>query len=536
MIHECLQDQHGSHTVNGGSTFFDTQFSFAEDAIRLHRGETFIPEVKGKRKVIAKDFRESQDLFRLGALVAAQTKGKSNHDFRDVVSADDAGDLLQVAALISSFERFDALRGETKRVRNRQPYATQSHIHAQQPAPGLPAGVGWQVIFIRHSAIIGALILLSGHMAANPTEEHVEEQAPAATPVAEDRPATLPEAVRRDSIATTIIASFLVLAGLYYAQLVCVVICVSLLFAFVLEPVVHLQERIRIPRSVGALVAVLLVVAGVYALGNLSYNKLIDFSQELPKYSTEIRKIALKYEKQAQTIRKSTEGVLPASNEKNTIKVTQQSNLVDKLSSNLGTATELIFAATFVPFLAYFMLTWKEHARSSSVLLFSRENRSTAYATLGAITEMIRGFIVGNFLVGVFIGLLSTAVFAYLGLPYFYFIGFISGFLSLVPYLGVLLAIVPPLLSGVGVVHGSGFIVIVLTVFGLHLFAMNVLYPKFLGKRLQLNPLAVTVALLFWGWIWGAMGLILAIPMTAAAKIVFDHIPNLRPYGAWLGE
>ena len=61
---------------------------------------------------------------------------------------------------------------------------------------------------------------------------------------------------------------------------------------------------------------------------------------------------------------------------------------------------------------------------------------------------------------------------------------------------------------------------------GLHLVAMNVLYPKILGKRLQLNPLAVTLALLFWGWLWGAMGLILAVPITGAMQ---DH---LRPHRA----
>jgi predicted PurR-regulated permease PerM len=85
------------------------------------------------------------------------------------------------------------------------------------------------------------------------------------------------------------------------------------------------------------------------------------------------------------------------------------------------------------------------------------------------------------------------------------------------------------------VVHNTGFIVILLTVFGLHIFAMNVLYPKFLGGRLQLNSLAVTLAL-FWGWLWGSMGLILAIPVTAAVKIICDHVPRFRAYALWLGE
>ena len=76
----------------------------------------------------------------------------------------------------------------------------------------------------------------------------------------------------------------------------------------------------------------------------------------------------------------------------------------------------------------------------------------------------------------------------------------------------------------------------VATVLGLHVFAMNVLYPKVLGKRLQLNPLVVTIALLIWGFIWGAMGLILAVPIMAAIKIVCDHTPSLRPIGEWLGD
>ena len=86
--------------------------------------------------------------------------------------------------------------------------------------------------------------------------------------------------------------------------------------------------------------------------------------------------------------------------------------------------------------------------------------------------------------------------------------GAISGFLSVIPYLGVVLAIVPPVIAGMGQIGSEEIVVIIVTVVSLHLFAINVLYPKVIGRRLQLNPLAVTLALLFWGWLWGAMGLI----------------------------
>ena len=130
----------------------------------------------------------------------------------------------------------------------------------------------------------------------------------------------------------------------------------------------------------------------------------------------------------------------------------------------------------------------------------------------------------------------SSVVFRLLHLPYFYFVGFISGFISLIPYLGPVVAILPPLAAGLGQLRGGGVLVIIITVFGLHIFAINVFYPKLIGKRLQLNPLVVTISLLIWGWIWGAVGLVLAVPITAALKIIFDHVDSLRPYGAWLGE
>jgi predicted PurR-regulated permease PerM len=70
---------------------------------------------------------------------------------------------------------------------------------------------------------------------------------------------------------------------------------------------------------------------------------------------------------------------------------------------------------------------------------------------------------------------------------------------------------------------------IALTVFTLHIVSLNVLYPKFLGGRLRLNPLAVTIALLVWAWLWGAAGLVLAVLITAGMKIVCDHVESLKP-------
>lgn len=334
-----------------------------------------------------------------------------------------------------------------------------------------------------------------------------------------------------------VLATAAVLTLMYFAKPVLVVVLVSVLLSFILAPIVDLCDRVRLPRSVGSGIAILALLAISYGIMYFSYNRAISFMDELPKYSHRIRESVSKFRQRTEKIQKTAENVIPGEqDEKNTVKVKQTSSWVDKLTEGAGTITELILLIGFIPFLSYFMLSWQEHVRSSTVMLFKLEHRNTAYVTLGLISAMIRSFIVGNLVVGIFISIVSMIVFAVLGLPYFYFLGVLSGFLSLIPYLGVILAMIPPIVAGLGQIGSEQIIVVIVTVLGLHLFALNVLYPKIIGKRLQLNPLAVTIALLFWGWLWGAMGLILAVPITAAMKIIFDHIEGLRAWGAWLGE
>ena len=337
--------------------------------------------------------------------------------------------------------------------------------------------------------------------------------------------------------ALLILAAATVLTLVYVAKLLLVVILLSILLSFVLAPIVDLMTRFNIPRALGALLAVLMLVIVLLAATYVSYSRALAFMYELPQYKARIQALGAKVREQAQEIQQTTETVLPSSEEdKKTVTVKQSSSWTDLVSKNASSVSEALLAITFIPFLVFFMLSWQDHVRSSSVMLFRMENRNTAYVMLGLIARMIRSFIVGNFIIGVFLSICSIALFGLMGLPYFYFLGVMSGFLSLIPYLGVILAVIPPLIADLGHLTTGLCILIICPVMGLHLVAMNVLYPKILGKRLQLNPLAVTLALLFWGWLWGAMGLILAVPITGACKIICDHIERLRPYGAWLGE
>jgi predicted PurR-regulated permease PerM len=333
----------------------------------------------------------------------------------------------------------------------------------------------------------------------------------------------------------TLIGIALIILFAYFGESVLAVLFFSILLSFTLSPLVQALEFLHIPRAVAALASVVLLLVVLYGVTITSYNEAIVFADNLPKYSQKVGSILRPFRQQAEKIEKTGEAVAAADN-KNVVQVRQVSSWTDVLTHGAGTVSESLLAASFVPFLTYFLLTWQSHARSATVMLFPLHYRHTAFVTLGLIGKMLQSFIVGNFLIGLLISGLSVAVFGLLHVPFFYFVGFLSGFLSLVPYLGVVLAMFPPILVGFGQLEAGDLLIVVVSVVAMHLIALNVLYPKLLGSRLRINPLAVTLALLFWGAVWGAVGLLLAIPITGAIKIICDHVESLKPYADWLGE
>jgi predicted PurR-regulated permease PerM len=352
-----------------------------------------------------------------------------------------------------------------------------------------------------------------------------------------EQEARLASYARIQSAALTLLAAGALLTMMWVAKAILIVTLVSVLIAFMLAPIVELCSRMHMPRSAGAMVAVLVLCTALYGVFYVSYNQANQFISELPQYSGNIRSVLNQVIARAERVRQTTRTVLPPEQvDKNTVTVRESSNWVNDLTSGALGVTHVVVMATFVPFLVFFMLSWQDHVRSSTVLLFAPENQRTAFVTLGLIAQMLRGFIVGNVIIGIILAVCSAVAFWILGVPFFWLIGIISGFVSLLPYLGVVLAIVPPVLVSLGSLTTGKFAAIVAIVTVSHLIALNVLYPKIIGSRTQLNPLAVTLALLFWGWLWGAMGLLLAVPLTAAMKIVFDHIRSLRGWGSWLGE
>ncbi len=335
-----------------------------------------------------------------------------------------------------------------------------------------------------------------------------------------------------------IIAGAIVFACVYYASSVLITLNCAILAAFVLDPGVQLLERIRVPRWLGSLAMVLAALALLYLLFYAVFNHAASFANQLPDLTLRIKQIIDHYQALVSHLQQSTSSLVSSpENNLPAVRLQQEPGWTHFLMRGIGSIYTFTVTVMFVPFLIFFMLASKNHLYSSTVRLFAPEHQHQAEETLTAIGHMIRRYVIGNFLVAAVSMALITPVFLLIHLKYAVILGGLSAVLDLVPYVGVALGTLPPLLIALFQFNeATPIIVIAATVSIVHFIAVNILTPKIVGRSVRLNALSVTVAMMLWGWLWGAMGLVLAVPITAAMKAVFDNIPSLKPLGDWLGE
>jgi predicted PurR-regulated permease PerM len=373
-------------------------------------------------------------------------------------------------------------------------------------------------------------------------------------------------------IALPILALGVVIAILYLGRLLFVTSLIALTIAFILEPFVALLMRIRFPRSLASFVVCSIGLALLYVAGLGASSQLAGLYDDLPKYGQAIgdmvdgvqQKISSmedqtykvlvparqrqeeerrrQVEQAAAAAKKGKKGV-PSTPVTATpgaipeVRIHEESTpLSEYLYDRLASLYHVMLMASFVPFLVYFMLSWRDHINRSFLQFFHGEDRLIAARSVQGIADMVRAFVVGNFVLGLLLALVSSTLFWAMHIPYPMLVGPLSGFMSLVPYIGLPLAMLPPLFAALPLNQVSVFVVIVMTVAVLHLLALNVLYPKIVGSRVHLNPLVVTFSLMIWGFLWDAPGLLLAIPLTAGIKAVCDNVKGLRPFGKFLGD
>jgi predicted PurR-regulated permease PerM len=341
------------------------------------------------------------------------------------------------------------------------------------------------------------------------------------------------------SASVRIIAVAILFGCIYFASSVVITLICSILIAAVLDPGVRLMELYRLPRWLASLIMVLLMLTIAYLMIYAVYDRAQAFYTVMPRIGEKLKQITAHIQLTANNIQQSTRTIIPASPDSNlpTVRLQQESPYEQFLLRGIGSVYAFIVTVMFIPFLVFFMLTSKNRLWVASLNLFPIQKRQQAEDVIHAIARMLRQFVVGNLFVGLISACLITPVFAIIHLQYALLMGPVAALLSLVPYIGVALGILPPLMVALMQYDTTGpFMTIGVTVAVVHFLAVNILTPKLVGQRVNLNALSVTISMMFWAWLWGGFGLILAVPITAAIKAVCDNVESLKPYGAWMGE
>ena len=361
-------------------------------------------------------------------------------------------------------------------------------------------------------------------------------------------------------------------ALLYFGKDFFITLIVAAGFAFILDPLVILVMKLRVPRPAATGIVILVALVAVYLLSVVIWTQIVTLSEDLPTYSSRINELVDKANEKLDDIEKKSIDILVPSNLRQQEQQIQQKPLeamkarrrkqsapapappIEPLIPEVRIHTDpkplittvylfaaryfhIVVMASFIPFLVYFMLSWRDHISQTFQKLFQGEARYVVGRSWAGIGETTRGYVLGNFLLWVFVSSVSAIAFFLLQVPYWPLVGPVSAFFSLVPYVGLPLSIIPPVLAALAIPNKFKVVALVVVITALlHLVAMNFLYAKIIGRRVRLNPFIVTVALMFWGMLWGAAGLLLAVPVTAGIKAVCDNVESLQDYGRLLGD
>jgi predicted PurR-regulated permease PerM len=340
------------------------------------------------------------------------------------------------------------------------------------------------------------------------------------------------------SFSARVIAAAIILLFLYYAAGVVITLLFSILLAYFLDPAVEFLERLRLPRTLGAMVMVLLLSAVLAAVGYGLWNRIADFAADWPKYSSQLQRVASAVQGKIQGIEGQVSQIAPTEGSPEASSASRGPSVFQPLIlRGIGSLYALFLEATFMPFLIFFMLAEKRQVWHGTLQLFPVSRRTQIKETLEDVRDVLRDYLAGMTVVTLLVIAASSLFFWALGMEFPILTGIVSGLLNMVPYIGAVLAWLPAFLIALTKWSSFGqFAFIAAVLITIHLLALNLVAPKLVGRRVRLNAVAITVSLLFWGWVWGGMGLVLAIPITATLRVICDHTESWKPIGKWLSD
>ncbi len=349
--------------------------------------------------------------------------------------------------------------------------------------------------------------------------------------------------MERNSAATTalvILAVLAAVAGLYFLKVILVPVVLALLLACVLSPFTALLRRFLPLGATGAAVVlfVTLTVAGLY-LSTLAAENLMAATVTLPADAERLARLLSRRVDDLTRDMPHLKGFLP---QPGTIDLLGDSNrafLIATLSDRLGDLYAVVAQGLIVLVLALFFLIESEMLAPKLVRFFAPApgDAHSAERALHDLVHQVRAYLIARTLINIGLGAVFAAALGFLGVRYAVAQGGMIALTNYVPYVGQvfggLVAMFATLLQGKE--FGDALIVAAVYV-GLLGIEGYIVTPYVLGRSLDLNGTTILVACLFWGFLWGLVGLVLAMPLAVCMKLVFQHVPSLHRWADLMSQ
>ena len=333
---------------------------------------------------------------------------------------------------------------------------------------------------------------------------------------------------------------FVVIATVFTAYILQDII-VPLLFAIILSvvlfPVVSFLERkLRFNRIFSAVVSVLFLCTLIITIITFIGIQLEEIVSKSDTYVTQIEKKIKPLIRQAEKSTGLKSDKIIESDELKMEKVV--TNHFSSITDFLSASGSILGNMVVVPLYMFFFLLYRKFFISFIYSLSEKRcTKEDAKVILGKLYDVQQNYLVGLVTVMFIVGIMNSLGLLLLGIDYPFFFGFLCALLLLIPYIGILIGSLLPALVALATKDSYWYAVGVIGIFSFIQFLEgNFITPKITGSKVSINAFVSILAIVIFAMLWGTSGMILALPITASLKVIFDHTKNFQVYGFLLGE
>lgn len=332
--------------------------------------------------------------------------------------------------------------------------------------------------------------------------------------------------------ATTILFGIsLFVMMLYMLADLLVPLAFSILLAILLNPFYNWLRRFKIPKIMAISLTMLGMIIFIAAVLYFLSSQMIQFGDTFPALKAKGGQIIIEVEGWIQhtfglSIQKQIQMLNEAANNNKAL-----------VGQTLGSLFGLFSVLFLIPVYVFLLLLYKELILNFLYEVFSEENTHNVAEILNQTKRAIQSYIVGLLIEALIVAILNCSALFLLDIKYALLIGIIGAILNMLPYIGGIIAIALPVLIATVTKDGySTQIGVIIAYSVIQFIDNNILVPRIVSSKVQINALISIIVVLLVGALWGVAGMFLSIPMVAVLKIIFDRIDDLKPWGKLLGD